>query len=72
MAREAAAKDKNYDSRHTRERMQVEFTGKFGKPAYDWQLDTAEALLLSLDTVIIAGNMSRDGTEARSRTFTSW
>lgn len=35
--------------------MQNSFQAKFGKPAYDWQLDVAESIVLGLDTVPIAG-----------------
>ncbi|SJL12622.1 uncharacterized protein ARMOST_16051 [Armillaria ostoyae] len=45
----------HYDSVATRQRLQSTFSAKFGKPAYDWQLDVAESLFLGLDTVLIAG-----------------
>ncbi|KAF6764175.1 hypothetical protein DFP72DRAFT_1163206 [Ephemerocybe angulata] len=35
--------------------MEREFYWKFGKPAHEWQLDVAEALLLGLHCVVIAG-----------------
>ncbi|KAL4255137.1 hypothetical protein AB1N83_012918 [Pleurotus pulmonarius] len=56
-ARSDALKHFNY-SLHSRACMQSVFTQKFGKPAHDWQLDTAEAILLKMDTVLIAGTGS--------------
>jgi bloom syndrome protein len=55
-AREKAAKsDSKYDSAATRAKLQELFTEKFGRPAYEWQLDVTEALLLKVDCVLIAG-----------------
>ncbi|PBK71765.1 hypothetical protein ARMSODRAFT_882881, partial [Armillaria solidipes] len=47
--------DRQYDSASTRTCIQTSFLEKFGKPAYDWQVDVAESLVLGLDTVLIAG-----------------
>ncbi|PBK84505.1 P-loop containing nucleoside triphosphate hydrolase protein, partial [Armillaria gallica] len=44
-----------YNSENTRRDLQSLFQAKFGKPAYSWQLDVAEAMLVGLDTVLIAG-----------------
>jgi ATP-dependent helicase YprA (DUF1998 family) len=55
-ARDAALKDWNYDSEGTRQTMSRTFQGVFnGKMPYDWQLDAAEALILGLDCVVVAG-----------------
>jgi bloom syndrome protein len=53
-ARSAAGK-KGYNSTATRNSLQSTFSERFGHDPYDWQLDVTEAILLGLDTVIIAG-----------------
>lgn len=55
-ARETALKDRNYDSERTRQTMARKLCDVFdGRNPYDWQLDAAEALILGLDCVVIAG-----------------
>src|SRR5712691_5369431 len=52
----AALKDRNYDSKRTRKMMSQKLQDIFdGRIPYDWQLDAAEALVLGLDCVMIAG-----------------
>ena len=53
--RERATEKRNYNSQTTRDDLQRLFTEKFGKPAYLWQLDITESILLGLDSVLIAG-----------------
>lgn len=54
-AREAALKDRHYDSEGTRQTMSQKLQDVFdGRVPYDWQLDAAEALILGLDCVVIA------------------
>ena len=46
-AREAALKDRHYDSEGTRQTMSQKLQDVFdGRVPYDWQLDAAEALIL--------------------------
>ncbi|KAK0475386.1 P-loop containing nucleoside triphosphate hydrolase protein [Armillaria novae-zelandiae] len=54
-ARNTATTERKYNSTRTQQEIQSIFEAKFGKPAYDWQLDVAEAMLVGLDTVLIAG-----------------
>jgi ATP-dependent helicase YprA (DUF1998 family) len=55
-ARDAALKDRNYDSERTRQAMSRKLQDVFeGRIPYDWQLDAAEALILGLDCVVVAG-----------------
>ena len=55
-AREAALKDRNYDSEGTRQTMSQKLKDVFnGRSPYDWQLDAAESLILGLDCVVVAG-----------------
>lgn len=44
-----------YNSLETRTRVQNVFRERFGSDAHTWQLDVTEALLLGLDTLVIAG-----------------
>ncbi|KAF6755179.1 P-loop containing nucleoside triphosphate hydrolase protein [Ephemerocybe angulata] len=53
-AREEKEKE-GYVSRETRDAMEETFCARFGKIPYAWQLDVAEALLLGLNCVVIAG-----------------
>jgi ATP-dependent helicase YprA (DUF1998 family) len=56
IARDAALKDRNYDSDWTRQTMSSKLQDVFdGRTPYDWQLDAAEALVLGLDCVVVAG-----------------
>ena len=56
VARDAALKDRNYDSEITRRTMAQKLRDIFdGRSPYNWQLDTAEALILGLDCVVVAG-----------------
>ncbi|PPQ98478.1 hypothetical protein CVT26_013879 [Gymnopilus dilepis] len=57
-ARRNAAKQQQYDSRATRTRLAALFTERFGGNPYDWQLDATEAILLGLDSIVIAGTGS--------------
>ena len=52
--REAAAKS-NYNSGLTRSELSNTFRERFGAVPHEWQLDTAEAILLGLDSIVIAG-----------------
>ena len=51
---EAAWKN-GYNLQTTRTDLQQLFCEWFGKDPYDWQLDVMEAILLGLDSVVIAG-----------------
>ena len=56
VARDAALKDRGYNSERTRLIMGQKLCEVFdGRCPYDWQLDAAEALLLGLDCVVVAG-----------------
>ena len=57
-ARKAAAKKKNYDTHKTRAALSDIFRERFGNNPYDWQLDVAEAIILGLDSIVIAGTGS--------------
>jgi bloom syndrome protein len=50
-----AAKEDGYDSAKARADMAAEFLTRYGKEAYSWQLDVAEAFLLKVDSLLIAG-----------------
>ncbi|KAI0630350.1 P-loop containing nucleoside triphosphate hydrolase protein [Trametes polyzona] len=55
----AAASTRKYDSNATRKKLIEEFGARTGrKTPYDWQLDVAEALLLGVDCIVIAGTGS--------------
>ena len=54
-ARAEAARKNGYNSQTTRTDLQRLFRERFGKDPYDWQLDVTEAILLGLDSVVIAG-----------------
>jgi ATP-dependent helicase YprA (DUF1998 family) len=54
-ARAEAARKNGYNSQTTRTELQRLFRERFGKDPYDWQLDVTEAILLGLDSVVIAG-----------------
>ena len=51
----ATEKQRKYNSGATWRALAVLFTEWFGSAPYEWQLDVAEALLLVLDSVVIAG-----------------
>jgi ATP-dependent helicase YprA (DUF1998 family) len=51
----ARTKKKNYSSLVMRERLRAKFREKCGKEAYSWQLDVAEAMMLQLDCILLAG-----------------
>lgn len=56
VARMEAAQKHQYDSQKTRKKLSDLVQQHFhGCKPYEWQLDTAEALLLGLDSVVIAG-----------------
>jgi bloom syndrome protein len=57
-ARAAAYKKRQYNSQQTRAGLQAAFTKKFRKPAYEWQLDATESILLGLDCILVAGTGS--------------
>jgi superfamily II DNA helicase RecQ len=58
-ARNAALKDQRYDSEQTRQTMSWKLQDVFDRRTpYDWQLNAAEAVLLGLDCVVIAGTGS--------------
>ncbi|KAF7326134.1 Bloom syndrome [Mycena kentingensis (nom. inval.)] len=50
--------ENGYSSRRTRETMNSAFKAKMDSDAHPWQLDVAEALLLKLDCIVIAGTGS--------------
>jgi ATP-dependent helicase YprA (DUF1998 family) len=55
-ARETALKERSYDSDATREAMVQGLQQVFdGRSPYPWQLDAAEAIILGLDCIVIAG-----------------
>jgi len=54
-AHKAAAKKKNYDTHKTRAALTDIFQERFRNNPYDWQLDVAEAIILGLDSIVIAG-----------------
>ncbi|KAF7318341.1 Bloom syndrome [Mycena chlorophos] len=54
-ARDAAEAESGYNSEETRTAMAQAFETRFKKPPYVWQLDAAEAFILKLDAVVIAG-----------------
>ena len=53
--RQAAATDNTYNSPDTRKRLTGLFRARFGGDPHDWQLDVTEAILLGLNTILIAG-----------------
>jgi ATP-dependent helicase YprA (DUF1998 family) len=55
---ETAAKKRQYNSLETRTRLDSLFSEQSGFKPYGWQLDVAEAILLGLDCVVIAGTGS--------------
>src|SRR5438128_1077555 len=56
VARMEAAQKHQYDSQKTRKKLSDLVQQHFhGRKPYEWQLDTAEALLLGLDSMVIAG-----------------
>ncbi|KII82643.1 hypothetical protein PLICRDRAFT_677307 [Plicaturopsis crispa FD-325 SS-3] len=54
-ARDAAAQKRGYKSEEARENLRKVFTERFGSVPHTWQVDVSEALLLGLDSVVIAG-----------------
>jgi len=54
-AREDARRKSGYDWQQTRNDITILFRECFGTDPYDWQLDVTEAILLGLDSVVIAG-----------------
>ena len=44
-ARKKAFKARKYDSKKTRADLQAIFRRRYGKPAYEWQIDVTEAIL---------------------------
>jgi ATP-dependent helicase YprA (DUF1998 family) len=57
-ARHNAAKKKGYSSSSTRAQLSTLFRARFGSDPYEWQLDVTEAILLGLDSIVIAGTSS--------------
>lgn len=57
-ARDAAQKKRSYNSEDTWKSLHNLFYAHFGSKPYDWQLDVTEALLLGLDSVVIASTGS--------------
>jgi bloom syndrome protein len=53
-AREEAVRKKTYDQQ-MRSQLKHIFYRRFGKDLYEWQLDVTEAILLGLDSAMIAG-----------------
>ncbi|RXW15756.1 hypothetical protein EST38_g10098 [Candolleomyces aberdarensis] len=54
-ARKKAQAGHGFSSEKTRADIVLEFTARFGKAPYEWQVDVTEALILGLDSVVIAG-----------------
>jgi ATP-dependent helicase YprA (DUF1998 family) len=54
-ARTEAAAQSHYDSQKVQEELSQAMQEHCGKAPYPWQLDAAEALILGLDSVVIAG-----------------
>src|ERR1700677_326810 len=54
-AREETALKSGYNSSKTRSDLISIFCNRFGHDPYEWQLDVTEAILLGLDSVVIAG-----------------
>ncbi|KAJ7152391.1 P-loop containing nucleoside triphosphate hydrolase protein [Mycena filopes] len=54
-AREKARHKTKDDSEQTRRDLARLFEAEFKKPAYEWQIDVSEAIVLGLDAVVIAG-----------------
>lgn len=54
-ARDAAGRKNGYDSAKTRQDLKRLFRERFGTDPYEWQVDVTEAILLGLDSVVIAG-----------------
>jgi ATP-dependent helicase YprA (DUF1998 family) len=54
-ARENVSRKSGYDSSKTRQDITLLFRERFGTDPYEWQLDVTEAILLGLDSVVIAG-----------------
>jgi len=54
-ARQKAWKTSGCNSAATRAKVTQLFQERFGGDPYEWQLDVTEAILLGLDTVVIAG-----------------
>ena len=57
-ARRRAARKSQYDSAATRSRLKDLFRDTWHCEARDWQIDITEAMLLGLDSVLIAGPSS--------------
>jgi ATP-dependent helicase YprA (DUF1998 family) len=54
-ARQKASKTSGYNFVETQAKVTQLFQERFGGEPYEWQLDITEAILLGLDTVVIAG-----------------
>ncbi|CAK5270381.1 unnamed protein product [Mycena citricolor] len=54
-AHEKARKKSNYDAEKTRQELEELFEAHFQKPAHPFQIDFAEAMILGLDSILIAG-----------------
>ena len=57
-ARDVSKKKHDYNLGETRLEMRTRFSDKSHFRPYDWQLDVAEALLVGLDSIVIAGTGS--------------
>jgi len=57
-ARAEASKKSRFDSESVRRRLGDTFRERFGSAPHDWQVDVSEALILGLDTVVVAGTGS--------------
>ena len=53
-ARKSAAKAKGYDSEATRVNLVQAFRNHVGTDPYPWQVDATEAIIVGLDTIVIA------------------
>ncbi|KAK7008277.1 bloom syndrome [Favolaschia claudopus] len=54
-AREKARRRRDFNSEATRQKLEFLFEEQTGKKPYEWQIDVSEALILGLDSVVIAG-----------------
>ena len=54
----ASTSEAGYNCQQTRSTITKSFKARSGKTPYDWQLDVTEAILLGLDSTVIAGTGS--------------
>jgi len=54
----SSCEEENYDTHKTRVAFDRYFSRTIRNNPYDWQLDVAEAIILGLDSIVIAGTGS--------------